>query len=85
MRETWMRQAQGNDVMVRFFLTEEERTPATDEVRQVPFHLTLRSPAALTCQKSPPCRSGPIFRCVMRVPARVPALQDASPVENNQC
>ena len=30
-----MRQAQGNDVMVRFFLTEEERTPATDEVRQI--------------------------------------------------
>lgn len=30
-----MRQAQGNDVMVRFFLTEEERTPATDEVRGV--------------------------------------------------
>ncbi len=29
-----MRQAQGNDVMVRFFLTEEERTPATDEVLQ---------------------------------------------------
>ena len=33
VRETWMRQARGNDVMVRFFLTEEERTPATDEVR----------------------------------------------------
>ena len=29
-----MRQAQSNDVMVRFFLTEEERTPATDEVRR---------------------------------------------------
>ena len=32
MRETWMRLAQGNDVMVRFILTEEERTDATDEV-----------------------------------------------------
>ena len=30
-----MRQARGNDVMVRFFLTEEERTPATDQVRGV--------------------------------------------------
>lgn len=27
-----MRLAQGNDVMVRFILTEEERTLATDEV-----------------------------------------------------
>ena len=32
VRETWMRQAQSNDVMVRFILTEEERTPATDQV-----------------------------------------------------
>ena len=43
-----MRQAQGNDVMVRFFLTEEERTPATDEVRNPSLPL-LSCPAALVC------------------------------------
>jgi len=44
-----MRQAQGNDVMVRFFLTEEERTPATDEVRQNIFG---RTPIRGACASS---------------------------------
>ena len=41
VRETWMRHAKGNDVMVKFILTEEERTEATDAVRTNPRRSTL--------------------------------------------
>jgi hypothetical protein len=56
-----MRQARGNDVMVRFILTEEERTPATDQVRGHVLTSCCVSLTWLTCQDgAAPGITGPL-------------------------